>query len=214
MASRFTRLTTVVPQLARGYAAAAKAPKVPVTLFGLNGRYATALYSAAARQNALDAVEKDLKALDTLVAKDKTVQAFLENPTINRRVKLDGINALLSKAGKPSEVTKNLFETLSENGRLDQTTKVISSFAELMSAHRNELALVITSTKELDKVTLNKIADSLQKSGLAEGKKLLVSNKVKADILGGLLVEIGDKSIDLTVSTRLAKLNKLVTDSI
>ncbi|OAD76395.1 ATP synthase F0 subcomplex subunit OSCP ATP5 [Phycomyces blakesleeanus NRRL 1555(-)] len=214
MASRFTRLTTVVPQLARGYAAPAKTVKVPVTLFGLNGRYATALYSAAARQNALDAVEKDLKALDALVVKDKGVQAFLENPTINRKVKLDGINALLSKAGKPSEVTKNLFETLSENGRLDQTTKVISSFAELMSAHRNELSLVITSTKELDKATLNKIAESLQKSGLSEGKKLLVSNKVKADILGGLLVEIGDKSIDLTVSTRLAKLNKLVTDSI
>ena len=58
---------------------------------------------------------------------------------------------------------------------------------------------------------MNKIADSLQKSKLAEGKKLLVSNKVKADILGGILVEIGDKSIDLTVSSKIAKLNKLVT---
>jgi F-type H+-transporting ATPase subunit O len=63
----------------------------------------------------------------------------------------------------------------------------------------------------LDKSTLNKIVDSLQKSPLAEGKKLLVSNKVKTDILGGLLVEIGDKSIDLTVSSKLNKLNKLVT---
>lgn len=63
----------------------------------------------------------------------------------------------------------------------------------------------------MDKSTLNKIADSLQKSKLAEGKKLLVSNKVKPDILGGILVEIGDKSIDLTVSGKVAKLNKLVT---
>lgn len=63
----------------------------------------------------------------------------------------------------------------------------------------------------MDKSTLNKIADSLQKSKLAEGKKLLVSNKVKPDILGGILVEIGDKSIDLTVSAKVAKLNKLVT---
>jgi F-type H+-transporting ATPase subunit O len=63
----------------------------------------------------------------------------------------------------------------------------------------------------LDKATLNKISEALQKSALAEGKKLLVSNKVKPDIMGGLLVEIGDKSIDLTVSSKLAKLNKLVT---
>lgn len=58
---------------------------------------------------------------------------------------------------------------------------------------------------------MNKVTDSLQKSKLAEGKKLIVSNKVKPDIIGGLLVEIGEKSIDLTVSTKLAKLNKLVT---
>lgn len=63
----------------------------------------------------------------------------------------------------------------------------------------------------MDKSALNKIVDSLQKSNLAEGKKLLVSNKVKPDILGGIMVEIGDKSIDLTVSAKLAKLNKLIT---
>lgn len=63
----------------------------------------------------------------------------------------------------------------------------------------------------MEKAALNKIVDSLQKSNLAEGKKLLVSNKVKPDILGGILVEIGDKSIDLTVSSKLAKLNKLIT---
>ncbi|KAF7723250.1 ATP synthase F0 subcomplex subunit OSCP atp5 [Apophysomyces ossiformis] len=220
MASRFTRLTTTIPQvlaqimLARGYAAPAKQVKVPITLHGLDGRYATALYTAAARQNAIDAVEKDLKQLQQAVSKDKAAQAFLENPTVTRQVKLEGVRSLLSKVGSVNPLTRNLFETLAENGRLEQTTKVISAYSELMSAHRNELSLIITSAKELDKATLNKITDSLQKSPLAEGKKLLVSNKVKPDILGGLLVEIGDKSIDLTVSTKLAKLNKLVTDAV
>ncbi|CDH52877.1 atp synthase subunit 5 [Lichtheimia corymbifera JMRC:FSU:9682] len=207
------RLTTAVPKLARGYAAAA-APKPPVTLFGIDGRYATALYTAAARQNALEAVERDLSQLQTLISKDKAVQSFLENPTVAGKAKVEGISALLNKAGKVNPLTKNLFEALNENSRLDQTAKVLSAYAELMSAHRNELSLTVTSAKELDKATLNKIADSLQKSKLAEGKKLLVSNKVKPDILGGILVEIGDKSIDLTVSGKVAKLNKLVTDSI
>ncbi|KAJ8655778.1 ATP synthase F1, delta subunit [Lichtheimia ornata] len=213
MASRFTRLTTLAPKLARGYAAAA-APKPPITLFGLDGRYATALYTAAVRQNSLDAVERDLSQLQNLINKDKTVQAFLENPTVTAQAKADGIKALLSKAGNVNALTKNLFEVLNENSRLDQTAKVLNAYAELMSAHRNELPLVVTSAKELDKSTLNKIADSLQKSKLAEGKKLLISNKVKPDILGGILVEIGDKSIDLTVSGKVAKLNKLVTDSV
>ncbi|KAI7864290.1 ATP synthase delta subunit-domain-containing protein [Spinellus fusiger] len=206
MASRFARLTATVPQSARAYATPAKAPKVPVTLFGLNGRYATALYSAAARKNALEQVEKDLKQLSVIVSKDKSVQALLENPTINRNNKLQQVFELLQKSGKPDAITKNLFETLL------RTVVLTKPPNELMSAHRQELPLVITSSKELDKATLNKIADALQKSSLAEGKKLLVSNKVKSDILGGLLVEIGDKSIDLTVSTKLAKLNKVLTD--
>ena len=71
--------------------------------------------------------------------------------------------------------------------------------------------LMYIAVQPLDKSALNKIVESPQKSKLADGKKLLVSNKVKPDILGGVLVEIGDKSIDLTVSSKLAKLNKLVT---
>ncbi|CAO3633156.1 unnamed protein product [Mucor fragilis] len=214
MASRFTRLTTSVPKFARGYAAAPASVKAPITLFGLDGRYATALYTAAARQNALDAVEKDLKTLSQAVEKDAALKSFLENPTVNRGTKMEGILSALKVNGKPNQITQNFFETLAENGRLNQTTKVSEAFAELMSAHRNELPLVVTSAKALDKSALNKIVESLQKSNLAEGKKLLVSNKVKPDILGGIMVEIGDKSIDLTVSAKLAKLNKLITDSV
>lgn len=154
-------------QLARGYAAAPTSVKVntieifffqvntrlkdslqaPITLFGLDGRYATALYTAAARQNALDAVEKDLKTLTQAVEKDAALKGFLENPTINRNKKMEGILAVLKKGGKPSQITENFFDTLAENGRLDQTSKVTEAFAQLMSAHRNELPLVVTSAK-------------------------------------------------------------------
>jgi F-type H+-transporting ATPase subunit O len=36
--------------------------------------------------------------------------------------------------------------------------------------------------------------------------------KVNPDILGGLVVEIGDRTIDYSVSAKIAKLNKLLTD--
>lgn len=113
----------------------------------MDGRYATALYTAAARQNALEAVERDLKQLESVVSKDKTLQAFLENPTVSRQAKSEGVAALLAKVGKVNPLTKNLFETLAENSRLDQTTKVLAAYAELMSAHRNELPLIVTSAK-------------------------------------------------------------------
>ncbi|KAH8551120.1 OSCP/delta subunit of ATPase [Umbelopsis sp. PMI_123] len=212
MASQLTRMAFAAPKMVRSYASASQI-KAPLTLFGLDGRYATALYTAAAKENCLDAVEKELKQVQSVVAKDKSVQALLENPTLNRTTKKQGVQQLL-KAGKYSKVTSNLFVTLAENGRLAETQKVIVAYQELMSAHRNELNVVITSAKELDKSTLNKVADALSKGTVAEGKKLIVTNKVKPAILGGLTVEFGDKTIDLSVASKVAKLNKLISDSV
>lgn len=117
-----------------------------MTLFGLDGRYATALYTAAARENVLETVEKELKQVQSVVAKDKKVQSLLEDPTINRSTKKAGVQQLM-KSGKYSKITSNLFETLAENGRLVETQKVIAAYHELMGAHRNELNVVITSAK-------------------------------------------------------------------
>lgn len=40
------------------------------------------------------------------------------------------------------------------------------------------------------------------------------TSQVNSDILGGLVVEIGDRTIDLSVSGRIAKMNKLLTDTL
>ncbi|KAI8583005.1 hypothetical protein K450DRAFT_225868 [Umbelopsis ramanniana AG] len=212
MASQLTRMAFAAPKMARSYATAPHI-KAPLTLFGLDGRYATALYTAAAKENVLDTVEKELKQVSSVVAKDKSVQTLLENPTLNRSTKKQGVQQLM-KSGKYSKITSNLFETLAENGRLAETQKVIAAYQELMSAHRNELNVVITSAKELDKATLNKVADALSKGTVAEGKKLIITNKVKPAILGGLTVEFGDKTIDLSVASKVTKLNKLISENV
>lgn len=55
----------------------------------------------------------------------------------------------------------------------------------------------------------------LAKNDLAgAGKKLLVTNKVDPAILGGLVIEIGDNTIDLSVSAKITKLNSLLTQAV
>lgn len=63
-------------------AAASKMTKPPVPMFGVDGRYATALYSAASKKNKLDAVDKNLKTLLDLQQKDTKFREFLINPLI------------------------------------------------------------------------------------------------------------------------------------
>ncbi|CAB4383334.1 unnamed protein product [Rhizophagus irregularis] len=209
------QLLTSVPKLARSYAttASTKAVKVPLALHGIEGRYATALFGAASKQQTLEKVEAELSKIKIAIEKDSKIRNFLEDPSLSRKNKKASIEALL-KDGKYSETTKNFFVVLAENGRLPVTTKIINSFQSLMVANRGEVPVTIITAKDLDPNILRRLEKSLT-NFLDQGQKLIVTNKVNPLILGGLVVEIGnDKTIDLSVSSKLAKLNKLLTDAI
>jgi F-type H+-transporting ATPase subunit O len=62
---------------------------------------------------------------------------------------------------------------------------------------------------------LARLEQAVSKSPYAgSGKKIKVTNRVNPDILGGLVVEVGDRTIDLSVSSKVSKLNKLLTDAL
>jgi len=84
-----------------------------------------------------------------------------------------------------------------------------------MKAHKGEVEAIVTSAQALDPKTLQRLEAAISKSAfIGQGQKLRVSNKVDTEIVGGLVVEIGDRTIDLSVSSKMAKLNKLLTDAL
>lgn len=84
-----------------------------------------------------------------------------------------------------------------------------------MSAARGEVEMTVTSAQPLDNRTLSRLETAVAKSSyVGAGKKLKVTNQVNPDIVGGLVVEVGDRTIDLSVSSKLAKMNKLLTDAL
>ncbi|RKO89929.1 OSCP/delta subunit of ATPase [Blyttiomyces helicus] len=187
---------------------------VPLKLHGIDGRYTTALFTAATKNGSLEAVEADLAKIGALLEKDPQLRSFLETPLVDRAAKKEGI-ASIKKAAKTSATTQNFLELLAENGRLDQTSKVIKGFTALMAAHRGEVNVSVTSAKDLDAKVSKQLRDILQKSSLIEkNAKLIVTNKVDPQILGGLIIEVGEKTIDLSVSSKITKLNRLLTEAI
>lgn len=69
------------------------------------------------------------------------------------------------------------------------------------------------AAEKLDKATVDRIQKAIQGSKIAkEYKSLKVSNKVHSDLLGGIIVDFGDeKTIDLSVKSRVQKLDQLIT---
>jgi F-type H+-transporting ATPase subunit O len=69
-------------------------------------------------------------------------------------------------------------------------------------------------TQKLDDKTLRRLETAIGKSEYSQGKKLKVTSKVNPDILGGLIVEIGERTMDLSVSSKINRLNKMLTDTV
>ncbi|KAA3670218.1 F-type H+-transporting ATPase subunit O, partial [Paragonimus westermani] len=83
-------------------------PPPPVQVFGVEGRYATALYSAASKSGKLEAVEKEMNILRDQLAKDVHLREFCVNPSLQRATKVVEFAKVLDKL-KITTLTKNMF---------------------------------------------------------------------------------------------------------
>ncbi|KAL1590889.1 hypothetical protein WHR41_00482 [Cladosporium halotolerans] len=200
----------------RGFADAAKVDsKPPVALFGLDGTYASALYTAAAKSSSLDAVSRAMENFQATFKKDAQLQKILTAPTLSVEDKTAIVAELQKTTGVTDNTLKHFLETLAQNNRLAILEGVSEKFATLMSAARGEVEMTITSAAPLDAKVVKQLETAVGKSQyVGQGKKLKVVPKVNPEIRGGLVVEIGDRTIDLSVSSKIAKMNKLLQDSL
>ncbi|KAJ5081871.1 hypothetical protein NUU61_010135 [Penicillium alfredii] len=214
-AQQFSVPRTAAVNGLRTYATPTQEVRPPVALFGVDGTYATALYTASTKSAALDQTARSIATLGETIKADKKLTAILGAPTLTNADKQSIVQELQKVAGgDKADVLKNFLTTLAENNRLGTLAGVCEKFATLMGAHRGEIDLNITSAQELDSKTISRLEKAVSKSEYSQGKKLKVVTKVNPDLVGGLVVEIGDRTIDLSVSSKIAKMNKALTDAL
>lgn len=175
--------------------------KPPLAVFGIEGRYATALYSAASKEKKLDVVEKELIRFKGMMEQDTKLAQFIENPLVNKLVKRDALQDALKKL-QFSSLTVNLIGALAENGRSRFLKPVIGAFSRIMGAVRGEVPCEVVTAKPLD-AAMDKELESALKAFLKKGEVLVITKKVDPSIMGGMLVSIGDKFVDMSIATKV-----------
>lgn len=199
----------------RTLASSAKAGvKPPVQLFGLDGTYATALFTAASKTTSIEAAAKSLNSLAQTVEKDSKLKEILSNPALSAQDRNLVVKTLTQQSSIDSTVV-NLLKVLAENNRLDLFTKVGTQFATLTDAYNGLVKATAITAQPLDPKSLKRIEKALAQSNLVgQNKTLKLENSVKPEIQGGLIVEIADKTVDLSIATKIQKLNKVLQESI
>ncbi|EDQ90507.1 uncharacterized protein MONBRDRAFT_18525 [Monosiga brevicollis MX1] len=191
---------------------ALRSAEAPVQLFGIEGRYAHALYSAASQKKALDNVEKELDAVKTLMGTNADFADFLKNPVLSRAEKSDIVQEVM-KSQKFSETTINFFGALAENNRLAETGGVIDAYKTLMKATRGEVTCKVTSASDL-KPAQKKSIEAALSSFVPSSQKVSVTYETEPSLVGGFVVDVGEKHIDLSVRSKVQKYSSLLRESL
>ncbi|XP_037087029.1 LOW QUALITY PROTEIN: ATP synthase subunit O, mitochondrial-like, partial [Pollicipes pollicipes] len=175
-------------------------------------RYASALYSAASKSKSLDKVEKDLIEVQDLLKTDTMFRNFVLNPTLQKEAKRQAMEMVATKK-KTADSTKNLLLLMAENGRLNKLDSVATSFRTLMAAHRGEVVCEVTTAKPLDAAGQKEVEATL-KAFLKKGEVLKYSTKVDPAIVGGMVVTVGDKYVDMSIASRIKKYTEAISTAV
>lgn len=102
---------------------------------------------------------------------------------------------------------------LAENGRLGRLQGIAKAFGEIMSAHKGQVNATVTTAKSLDAAQLKELTAVLQ-AFLKKGNTLLLETKVNPALIGGMVVVLGDRYIDLSISSKLNAFTNIVKETL
>ncbi|KAM3964483.1 ATP synthase subunit O, mitochondrial [Aphomia sociella] len=182
-----------------------------MVLQGVEGRYVSALYSAADHLNQLDEVEKHLRALQKEMLKPMIID-FVQTSMISRAAKAKLLQDIGKEIGMPAAAI-NFLAVVAENGRLKKLKRMINMYLAVMVAHRNEALCEVIIAIPLDDCARKSLMEALKKF-FKEGRKIRLTEKVDPSIIGGMIVGVEDKHIDMSIARKIQMYTNILKQSI
>jgi len=182
-----------------------------INLSGL-GKYATLLYTEAAKKNEIEKREQELTKLHELLKTHEKFINYIKSPVITRKQKALFIKELLQKYFSPELV--DFLQYLANAGRLPQLSEIINIFhTRVMPLHRNEANALITSATPLTPNELKYLSLCLKMPSWSRGQDITIKQIVDPSILGGFIVELGTRRLDLSVQSKLKQYDNAIQEA-
>jgi F-type H+-transporting ATPase subunit delta len=169
--------------------------------------YATALFGAAKDLGKLDAIRDQLGQFVDALRDNRDLQLFLFSPYFSSAEKIEGLKRAVSDA-EPELL--NFLELLLEKHRMPAIFRIRSNYDALWDKENKRLGVTVTSAVELDPEIVKRIGSEIEEQ---TGDTVELQSKVDPDILGGLVVQVGNLVLDTSIRNRLEKLRKSVASA-
>src|SRR5436190_1113074 len=166
--------------------------------------YARSLFEAAKEQDKLDEIRDQLGMFADAVAESHDLQVFFFSPYLSTAEKEEGMRRAIEGA---DEAFLNFLDLVVDNHRMPVIFRIRREFDELWERENQLLPVQVTSAVPLDDAIVEEIGSTI---GEQTGKEVELSSHVDPDILGGIVVRVGNSILDASIRNRLEQLRKQV----
>ena len=166
--------------------------------------YAKSLFEVAVEHDVLDEMREQLGQFADELGRSRDLQVFFFSPYFSSQEKKDGIGKILEGA---DERFVRFLELLAERHRLPVVFRIRRVFDQLWREERKLLPVSVRSAVELDPSLIEEIGRKIEEQ---TGRKVELTSTVDPDVLGGLVLQVGDRVLDASVRNRLERLRKQV----
>jgi F-type H+-transporting ATPase subunit delta len=169
--------------------------------------YARALFEVAVDQEKLDEIHEQLGQFADAVGENRDLAMFFFSPYFSTEEKKEALKRAVEGA---DPAFMNFLEALLERHRMPVIFRISSRFDQLWKQERKLLGVEVTSAVKLDESTVRSIGERI---GEQTGQTVDLSSRVDPEILGGIVLRVGNFVLDASIRNRLEQLRKQVAQA-
>jgi F-type H+-transporting ATPase subunit delta len=166
--------------------------------------YGRSLFQVAREQGKLDELREQLGQLVDALNENRQLAVFFFSPYFSTKEKQEGLGRLLDGA---EEIFLNFLKLLIDNHRMPVIFRIRDEYERLWDEENKTLPVEITSAIALDEKTTESLGRQI---GERAGRKVTLAAHVDPDILGGIIVRVGNSILDASIRNRLEQLRRHV----
>jgi F-type H+-transporting ATPase subunit delta len=166
--------------------------------------YARSLFEVATERDKVDVVREQLGQFTDALAESRELQTYFFSPYFSTDEKKQGLDKAVTGA---DETVRNFLALLIENHRMPVIFRTRREFDRLWEDANQLLPVQITSAVELDPSIAERIGEEI---GRQTGRTVQLSSSVDPNVIGGIVLRVGNSILDASIRSRLENLRKQV----
>ena len=166
--------------------------------------YARSLFEVASDQDKADDVREQIAQFADALEEDRGLSTFFFSPYFSTEEKKDGLHKAVDGA---EPIFMNFLELLLEKHRMPVLHRIRRDYEELWREANKLLPVQVTTAIELDEKIVKELGDRISEQ---TGQKVELTASVQPDIIGGLVLRVGNSILDASIRNRLEQLRRQV----